>query len=109
MTLNELKQRMEITDDSQDELLSLKLDGAINYVQEYCKQDFIIEEELQLPNAIKDTIPIIIQAIDNARKGKSAVQTKRVDIMQVSYHKGHNDMSIADLLAPFIKRRVSFL
>lgn len=40
MNLDELKNRLDIKDSSQDEMLQVDLDDAISYAKEFCNNDF---------------------------------------------------------------------
>lgn len=59
MDLEELKNRLQITDNSQDGILSVNLEDAIDYVQQWCNNDF----SGGFPSAVKMGITLIVKSM----------------------------------------------
>lgn len=67
MELTELKIRLGVTDNSQDDKLKLDLEDAIDYAKTYCKRDFLNDAgELDLPSGVKKGIVKLVEVSNQA-------------------------------------------
>lgn len=65
MILSELKLLLTDNSDS-DPILGLKLAAAIDYAQTYCRNDFMVDGQIEIPPAVKLGIAKFIESSDNA-------------------------------------------
>ncbi len=59
MDLAELKVRLKITDNTQDDFLMVALEDAIDYVKTYCNNPF----QGDLPPAVKKAVALIVKSM----------------------------------------------
>ena len=103
MELSELKLRLEMDpeDTKQDALLTIQLADVVDYVQAYCKQDFINEEGLLvLPPAVKRGITKVFKA---SKSHKGNVQSESIAGMSRTYFSSEEYAVAHGDLKPFRK------
>lgn len=70
MDLQELKTRLKISDDSQDESLELALEDAIDFAKTWCNNPFLNDEgELEIPSSVKKGIAMMVDIDRNTTNG----------------------------------------
>lgn len=98
MTLKELKKRLEIPmeDTSQDDYLQVKLEDAISYVKEYCRNDFADG----LPDGVKAAIAKLVKALQEDGR----VASQRLGDMSKSFFEGGTMNEVKGLLEPYARK-----
>lgn len=97
MTLDELKIRLKITGNEQDDYLTVALADAIDYVKEYCRNDFLEG----LPSGVKQAIAKMVKSYQE----NSNVQSQSLGDMSKSFFIGGTTNEVHRLLKPYRKVR----
>lgn len=107
MELNELKALLEIpiNSNTNDVLLQIQLDAAIQKAQTYCKRSFIGESGLvELPGDVKIAVKIFVEGMNT----NEAIQSDSVSGgFSKTYREGGYDAAAKAYLKPY--KRVRFL
>lgn len=99
MTLDELKIRLKITDNSQDEFLSVALEDAIDYVKTYCNNQF----HDGLPGGVKKAVTLIVKSMGE----NNNVASQSLGDMSKSFFQGATMDEAHQYLKPY--RKVKFI
>lgn len=99
MTLEELKTRLGITNDSQDAILSVQLEDVIDYVKEYCNNDF----KDGFPSGVKRAIALLVRSLSE----DSSVQSQRLGDMSKTFFEGATQKEAHKYLKAY--RKVKFI
>lgn len=99
MTLDELKIRLKITGNEQDDYLTVALQDAIDYVKEHCRNDFLEG----LPSGVKQAIAKMVKSYQE----NSNVASQSLGDMSKSFFQGGTTNEVHRLLKPY--RKVRFL
>lgn len=106
MNLNELKVLLEITDDSKDAYLQLKLDEAIDFVKRVCNQEFIKDNKLTLPAVAKGVIATYVQYELN---GNTGIKSESIAGMSQSFESSEErDNALINRLSVAGLRKIRF-
>lgn len=99
MDLSELKVRLgtNVSDSSQDEILAVRLEDAIEYVKDYCNNQFVGG----LPGGVKKAITLIVKAAGE----NSNVASQSLGDMSKSFFQGQTQKEAHDYLRPYRKVR----
>lgn len=97
--LNELKVRLGISeaDTSQDAILTVRLEDAIDYVKEYCNNQFTDG----IPGGVKKAIALLVKASGE----NSNVASQTLGDMSKSFFQGASQKEANDYLKPYRKVR----
>lgn len=97
MTLDDLKKRLEIPldDHSQDAKLEVDLEDAIDFVKEWCNNDF----PDGLPGGVKRAIVTLIKSYSESKN----VQSQRLGDMSKTFFEGGSLQSVYKELRPYKK------
>ncbi|HFJ9472604.1 TPA: head-tail connector protein [Bacillus paranthracis] len=101
MNLDELKLRLKITGNEQDDYLTVALEDAIDYVKTECKNEFIDG----FPSGVKQAIAKLVKSYQE----NSNIQSQSLGDMSKSFFQGGTMNEIQNLLAPYRKKKVRFL
>lgn len=99
MTLDELKIRLKVTGTEQDAYLAVALEDAMDYVKEYCRNDFIEG----LPSGAKQAVAKMVKSYQE----NSNVASQSLGDMSKSFFQGGTTNEVHRLLKPY--RKVRFL
>lgn len=99
MTLDELKIRLKVKGDEQDEYLAVALDDAISYVKEHCRNEFTEG----IPGNVKQAIAKLVRSYQE----NSNVASQSLGDMAKSFFNGGTMDEVHRLLKPY--RKVRFL
>ncbi|MEK5148771.1 phage head-tail connector protein [Psychrobacillus sp. FSL K6-4615] len=107
MNINELKELLQIHDDSRDPFLTLKLAEAIDFVQGSCNQNFIKEDVLTLPATAKGVIATYVQYELN---GNTGVKSESMAGMSQSFESSEErDNALIKRLSVAGLRKIKFI
>lgn len=95
MTLDELKTRLKVSDNSQDAYLSVALEDAIEYVKDYCGDQFADG----LPGGVKRAITLLVRLTNE----NSNVASQSLGDMSKSFFQGQTFDEARDFLMPYRK------
>lgn len=102
MDLQELKIRLKINDESQDEFLQVALDDAIDYAQRWCNNQFLDENgTLSLPPSVKKGVALIVKSMTE----NSNVASQSLGDMSKSFFEGATMREAEKYLRPYKKVR----
>jgi hypothetical protein len=101
MTLDELKIRLKIPldDKSQDDYLKVALEDAIDFVKQYCRNDFVDG----LPGNVKQAVAKLVKAYQE----DSRLASMSMEDMSKSFFEGGTMNEVKRLLKPY--RKVRFI
>ncbi|MGR6912352.1 head-tail connector protein [Bacillus sp. BSL6] len=99
MELDELKIRLKITGNEQDDYLKVALEDAIDYVIKYCRNEFLEG----LPSGVKQAVAKMVRSYQE----NSNVQSQSLGDMSKSFFEGGTTNEVHRLLKPY--RKVRFL
>lgn len=99
MTLEELKVRMRIPieNTSKDVYLTVMLEDAIEYVKDYCNNQF----KDGLPGGVKKAIVLLVKSAGE----NSNIASQSLDGMSKSFFQGQSQTEAHDYLKPYRKAR----
>lgn len=106
MDLKELKIRLGINenDNSQDTVLQVKLDDAIDYAKNYCNNLFINSKgEMELPGAVKKGVALMVKSMGE----NSNVASQSLGDMSKSFFQNGTTDEAHKYFKPFRKLRFS--
>lgn len=101
MELSELKLRLGIpeSDTSKDALLQLQLEDAMEYIKDYCNNEFAGG----LPGGVKKAIVLFVKTANE----NSNVASQSMDGLSRSFFAGQSQTEARDYLRPY--RKVRFI
>lgn len=99
MDLDELKVRLKITDDSQDEFLAVALEDAIDYVKTWCNNPF----SDGFPGGVKKAITLIVKSMNE----NGNVSSQSLGDMSKSFFEGATMNEAYKYLRPY--KKVKFI
>lgn len=86
MTLDELKKRLGITDDSQNDKLQIDLDDAVAEACDWCHRDFYDSDgNPAMPSAVKKGIALLIKIDQSADPADAAVISESIGGMSQTF------------------------
>lgn len=97
MDLQELKIRLKIKDDSQDDFLTVALEDAIDYAKQFCNNDF----PEGLPPSVKKGVALIVKSMTE----NSNVASQSLGDMSKSFFEGATMREAEKYLRPYKKVR----
>ncbi|MEK4640323.1 head-tail connector protein [Bacillus sp. FSL W8-0519] len=97
MELDELKIRLKITGNEQDDYLKVALEDAIDYVKKYCRNEFLEG----LPSGVKQAVAKMVRSYQE----NSNVQSQSLGDMSKSFFEGGTTNEVHRLLKPYRKVR----
>lgn len=97
MNLDELKLRLKISGNEQDDYLKVALEDAIDYVKKYCRNEFLEG----LPSGVKQAVAKMVRSYQE----NSNVQSQSLGDMSKSFFEGGTTNEVHRLLKPYRKVR----
>lgn len=99
MKLEELKVRIGVTDNSQDTVLAVRLDDAIDYAKSYCNNPFVDG----IPPSVKKGIALMVKSMGE----NGNVSSQSLGDMSKSFFEGGTMKEAHTYFRPF--RKVKFI
>lgn len=100
MDLQELKTRLKISDNSQDEFLTIALEDAIDYAKSWCNNQFLDESGSEsLPPTVKKAVSLIVKSMSE----NSNVASQSLGDVSKSFFQGATMGEAHKYLRPFKK------
>jgi hypothetical protein len=99
MDLQELKTRLKITDNTQDDFLAVALEDGIDYAKRYCNNSFVDG----IPPSVKKGIALVVRSMSE----NSSVQSQSLGDMAKSFFEGGTMKEAHTYFKPY--RKVRFI